>query len=173
MNQPTRHALYSEASGEGPLDITVKLLRYDLLADWRSERAPLLAKVTGGSFELGRTDLGPAEWRLSVRDGKTTDFEHDLARFIDMVINPVLMANWSNETHYVGVLTAARLWPLGVDPSVTGDVVVLDRVYDAPADPDSMLADSPRHAVASCGYELAGRDNALVALNGTHATSRD
>lgn len=64
-------------------------------------------------------------------------------------------------------------WPSDIRSMCTGDVVVLDRVYDAPADAASMLAHSPRHAVASCGYELAGRDNALVALNGTRATSRD
>lgn len=124
MKQPTRHSLYTEATGNGPLDITVTLLPHTRLADWRSAdlRYPLLATVTGGTFDLNRSDLGLPEWRLSARDGKTTDFEHDAARFIDMtVINPILMSSYDGQIAYVGMLTEARLWPLDVDPGTSGD----------------------------------------------------
>jgi hypothetical protein len=117
-----QHALYIEVTGNGPLDITVRLLRHDRLWDWRGEeRNVLLATVNGGTFEIARSDRGLPEWRLCALDGETTDFEHDSSRFIDMtVVNPSLMSNWSDSI-YVGVLTDARIWPIGVDLATASD----------------------------------------------------
>lgn len=119
-NTDKLHPLYTEVSGTGALDITVRVLAHDRLYDWRTDRAPLLAKITGGEFSSeGPDPLSP--WKVGARDDETTDFEHDSARFIDLgVVNPALMSNY-NDSHYVGVLTSARLWPTGVDPATSGD----------------------------------------------------
>ena len=117
-----RHAQYTEAAGDGPLDLQVTLLAPgDGLRGWRGDsRNQVLAQLTGASFELRSRD--PVDqWRIAVT-GDAADFEHDTAKLAMISLAFVTPASaHSGRTAHLAVITALRLHPFGVDPLTVGD----------------------------------------------------
>jgi len=107
------HDHYTVAFGRGS-----QLIKVSTFAKY-PEDSELLAVLVGGDLGNGQasSDRLP-EWTVRCRHEDATDIEHDASRTAEIVINNPTMPVFSGygRMRFHGVLTDARLYPLGADP---------------------------------------------------------
>lgn len=109
---------YAVAQGRGAHFITVST--FDEHLDYASR----LATLIGADFESRNPRPGLKELTLRARHEDATDFEHAASSTAVLTIRNISEPEHLMYGHqrYTGVLTEARLYPLGVDPTAVSDV---------------------------------------------------
>jgi hypothetical protein len=112
----TKHALYTEATGDGPWHVQVEILVPGSLHVGRT-----LALLKGCSWRHNPGGDFPS-MRISVPRRGVTDFEHDPASMAEAtLLLPHVTNDGDDYRRVVGVLDDLRLYPDGTDPLATTD----------------------------------------------------
>lgn len=111
------HAEYTVARGRGAHYITVSTFGSYI------DDAKLLVALVGADFESRNARQGVEELVIRARHESATDFEHDASSTAMLTIRNISAPEHRGYGHqrFTGVLTEARLYPLGVDPTTVDD----------------------------------------------------